>query len=129
MTANPDSSGLSPGPMENPPPAPDLAPAGDDAEWVDEALAPLREFISALCEVPAPLFDPATGEGLRVESIRIAMPFELDAEDADGRVRLGFEIAYGHAFRPAPRPRVQAEARVDLADLRAMVRAGRRPER
>jgi malonyl-CoA O-methyltransferase len=48
---------------------------------------------------------------------------------ADGRVRLGFEIAYGHAFRPAPRPRVQAEARVDLADLRAMVRAGRRPER
>lgn len=47
----------------------------------------------------------------------------------DGRVRLGFEIAYGHAFRPAPRPRVQAEARVDLADLRAMVRAGRHPDR
>lgn len=47
----------------------------------------------------------------------------------DGRVRLGFEIAYGHAFRPAPRLRVQAESRVDLADLRAMVRAGRRPDR
>ena len=45
---------------------------------------------------------------------------------ADGRLSLNFEIVYGHAFRPAPRPRLAAETAVPLDDLRAMVRAGRR---
>jgi malonyl-CoA O-methyltransferase len=41
---------------------------------------------------------------------------------ADGRVSLGFEIVFGHAFRPAPRARVQAETTVALDDMRRMVR-------
>ena len=46
---------------------------------------------------------------------------------ADGRIGLDFEIVYGHAFRPAPRPRMAALTEVPLEDLRAMVRgAGRR---
>lgn len=46
---------------------------------------------------------------------------------ADGRIALGFEIVYGHAFRPLPRPRVAAHTEVALDDLRTMARAGRRP--
>lgn len=44
----------------------------------------------------------------------------------DGRVALDFEIVYGHAFKPLPRARVAAETQLPLADLRAMVRAGRK---
>ena len=40
----------------------------------------------------------------------------------DGRVSLGFEIVFGHAFRPAPRARVQSETTVALDDMRRMVR-------
>ena len=43
----------------------------------------------------------------------------------DGRVALVFELVYGHAFRPAPRPRLAAHTEVPLDDLRAMVRSGR----
>lgn len=43
----------------------------------------------------------------------------------DGRLRLVFEIVYGHAFRPPPRPKLAGETAVPLADMRAMVRAGR----
>ncbi len=44
----------------------------------------------------------------------------------DGRVALDFELVYGHAFRPPPRPRVAARTEVPLADMRAMARAGRK---
>ena len=46
---------------------------------------------------------------------------------ADGRVALAFEVVYGHAFRPLPRPRVAAQTELALEDLRTMARAGRRP--
>lgn len=45
----------------------------------------------------------------------------------DGRVALGFEIVYGHAFRPLPRPRVAAVTELTLEDMRTMARAGRLP--
>lgn len=44
----------------------------------------------------------------------------------DGRPALSFEIVYGHAFRPAPRPRIAAVTTVAAEDLRTMARAGRR---
>ncbi len=40
----------------------------------------------------------------------------------DGRIYLQFEVAYGHAFKAAPRPLVSAETTVSLEDMRAMVR-------
>lgn len=46
---------------------------------------------------------------------------------SDGRPALRFELVYGHAFKAAPRPRVQAETTLPLQDLRAMVRSGRKP--
>jgi malonyl-CoA O-methyltransferase len=44
---------------------------------------------------------------------------------ADGRPALRFEIVYGHAFKPLPRPRVQGETRLSVDELRTMARAGR----
>ena len=44
----------------------------------------------------------------------------------DGRLRLEFELVYGHAFRVAPRPLVAAHTTVSLQDMRTMVGAGRR---
>ncbi len=42
---------------------------------------------------------------------------------ADGRLYLDFEIAYGHAFKAAPRAPLAAETRVSVEDMRAMVRS------
>lgn len=47
--------------------------------------------------------------------------------DRGGRVAMDFEIVYGHAFRPPPRPRVAARTEVPLDDLRAMARSARKP--
>lgn len=72
--------------------------------------------------------DPARAAGLRTPRWRQRLLDLLAAgADAQGRVSLQFELVYGHAFRPAPRPRVTARTEVPLEDLRAMARAGRRP--
>ena len=71
----------------------------------------------------------ATGRqaGLRTPRWRRRLLDALSATaGADGRVALDFEIVYGHAFRPPPRPRMAAHTEVPLDDLRAMARAGRR---
>jgi malonyl-CoA O-methyltransferase len=44
--------------------------------------------------------------------------------DAEGRVRLSFELVYGHAFCAAPRVRAGAESRFGLEEMRAMARQG-----
>ncbi len=72
--------------------------------------------------------DPRRAAGLRTPGWQRRLGAALAARgDAGGRVSLGFEIVYGHAFRPAPRARVAAETAVPLDDMRAMMRAGRRP--
>lgn len=40
----------------------------------------------------------------------------------DGRIHLDFEVAYGHAFKAAPRMPVAAQTHVSVEDMRAMVR-------
>lgn len=57
---------------------------------------------------------------------RLAGALLQQARNAEGRIALDFEIVYGHAFRPAPRPRLAAETQVSVGDMRAMVRAGAR---
>jgi len=42
-----------------------------------------------------------------------------------GQLALTFEIVYGHAFKPAPRVRVEGSSAVSLQDMRAMLHAGR----
>ncbi len=71
--------------------------------------------------------DPARHAGLRTPHWR-AQLLDLLATTAgtDARPALQFELVFGHAFKPVPRPRVKSETSVALDDLRAMVRAGRK---
>ncbi len=46
---------------------------------------------------------------------------------SDGRLKLTFEVIYGHAFKPTARARVTPQTAVPLQDLKAML--GRRPAR
>ena len=47
----------------------------------------------------------------------------------EGQLALTFEVVYGHAFKPAPRVRVEGSSAVSLQDMRAMLHAGRTPPR
>ena len=71
--------------------------------------------------------DPRRAAGLRTPRWRERLS-SLLAQRAgpDGRIALDFEVVYGHAFRPAPRPRLAAQTQVPLDDMRAMVRSGAR---
>ena len=65
-------------------------------------------------------------DGLRTPRWRQRLHQALAATAGpDGRVALGFEVVYGHAFRPLPRPRVAAVTELTLEDMRTMTRAGR----
>ena len=68
---------------------------------------------------------PARFAGLRTPAWRRRLVAALEARaGADGRIALGFEIAYGHGFRTGPR--VQGgDVAVSLDDMRAMVRRPR----
>jgi malonyl-CoA O-methyltransferase len=72
--------------------------------------------------------DPRRHAGLRTPRWRTRL---LDAlagsAGADGRPRLAFELVYGHAFKAAPRARVQGETALPLDDLKSMLRTGRAP--
>ena len=71
--------------------------------------------------------DPARGAGLRTPRWRQRLCTELQQlQGSDGRLRLDFEVVYGHAFRAAPKPRMAAQTSVALDEMRAMVRSGRR---
>lgn len=69
---------------------------------------------------------PQRHGGLRTPRWRQALCDHLRRALAgpDGRLSLGFELVYGHAFRVAPRPRVTGETAVSLDDMRAMARSG-----
>lgn len=70
--------------------------------------------------------DPGRFPGLRTPRWQQRLGERLGAQaGADGRPRLGVEVVYGHAFRPAAQWRLQAETRVPLEELRATVRSGK----
>lgn len=62
--------------------------------------------------------------GLRTPRWRARLLASLETELAgpDGRLHLTFEIVYGHAFKPMPRVRVQAQTRISAETLRTMAR-------
>ena len=62
--------------------------------------------------------------GLRTPRWQRELARELGTlADADGRIGLSFEVAYGHAFKGAPRVRSGEATKVSLEDMRAMVRS------
>jgi malonyl-CoA O-methyltransferase len=69
---------------------------------------------------------PRRHPGLRTPRWRNRLGTALQAQAADGRPALSFELVYGHAFKAAPRARVQAETAVPLADMRALIRSSKR---
>lgn len=67
---------------------------------------------------------PDREKGLRTPRWRGVLERELEALAApDGSIGLSFEVAYGHAFKAAPRLRAGEATRVSLDDMRAMVRS------
>jgi malonyl-CoA O-methyltransferase len=73
--------------------------------------------------------EPRRHAGLRTPRWRALLLDELEAlRGADGRIALGFEVAYGHAFKAAPRVPAGGQTTVSLDDMRAMVRSTRSPE-
>jgi len=61
------------------------------------------------------------GRGWRAR-LEQAMAQRLASPQHDGQIALTFEIVYGHAFKPAPRVRVEANSTISLQDMRAMLR-------
>ena len=62
--------------------------------------------------------------GLRTSRWRARLERELESLAAhDGTLGMSFEVAYGHAFKAAPRLRVGEATTVSLDDMRAMVRS------
>jgi malonyl-CoA O-methyltransferase len=89
--------------------------------WADP-LALLRELRSLGGNA-----DPRRHAGLRTPRWRERLCAALQGlQGDDGRLRLEFEVVYGHAFRAAPKPRVAAQTTVALDEMREMLRPGRR---
>jgi len=57
------------------------------------------------------------------EALHQAIAAGLPDPDQRGRLRLTFEIIYGHAFKPAPRMALQESTVIPLAQMRASLRA------
>jgi len=69
---------------------------------------------------------PARHAGLRTPRWRDVLCLALQ-QSSPARPALQFELVYGHAFRPRPRARVAAETRLDLDDMRSILRSPRDP--
>jgi len=64
--------------------------------------------------------------GLRTPRWRAHLLRELEAlRGRSGKLEVSFEVAYGHAFRAAPRLQAGEATSISLDDMRAMVRSGR----
>ncbi len=70
---------------------------------------------------------PGRFRGLRTPRWRQRLEQALQAGlgTTDGRVALSFELVYGHAFKPRPRPRVAASTEVSLGAMKSMLRRPR----
>ncbi len=67
---------------------------------------------------------PARFPGCRTPRWREHLRRELGRLAQDqGRISLSFEVAYGHAFRAAPKAPVSQETQVPLSDMRALIRS------
>ena len=71
-------------------------------------------------------FQALRGRGW-IQRLRQEIEQNLPRDAATGRLTLVFEIIYGHAYKPRPRPRMAAETSLSVDEMRAALRQGRRP--
>ncbi len=70
---------------------------------------------------------PGRGHGLRTPRWRRSLELELERlRGPDGRLALSFEVAYGHAFKAAPRRAATAATSVSLDAMRQLLREPRK---
>jgi malonyl-CoA O-methyltransferase len=125
-----------------PPPAPEFTDMHDwgdmlvaggfaepvmDMERITLTWATPAQLLAELRELGANLH-PARFAALRGRTWRARLEAELAQRLAgpDDRLALTFEIVYGHAVKPAPRPRVKDQTAVSLQDMRVLLQGGRR---
>lgn len=95
-----------------------------DQEWLTLTWPDADALLRELRGLGANL-SPQRHAGLRTPRWRQRLLAALAEHAVDGRPRLTFELVYGHAFKAAPRARVQAETAVTLDDMRTLIRAGK----
>ena len=65
--------------------------------------------------------------GLRTPGWRTRLTEAIEGRSNEtGRVALGFEVIYGHAFKVRSRPTIAPEVNLSLGDMRAMLKGGRK---
>jgi malonyl-CoA O-methyltransferase len=58
--------------------------------------------------------------------LEAALAEHLSDPAEDGRLKLTFEVIYGHAMKPKPRVKLSEHSAVSLRDMREMLQSGRR---
>lgn len=98
-----------------------------DMERITLAFDTPQRLLQELGELGANLH-PQRFAGLRGRRWRERLHALLDEKlrGADGKLALTFEVIYGHALKPLPRPKVGEESAVSLSDMRSMLHADRR---
>lgn len=90
-------------------------------ETPERLLAELRELGRNLHKAR---FAGLRGRAWR-DQLHQALARELADEAEGGRLKLGFEVIYGHAFKPRPRLDVKPQTVLSLDDMRHQLRQGR----
>ncbi len=95
-----------------------------DMERITLTFATPQRLLQELRELGAN-FHPARFAGLRGRGWRSGLEQAMAARllRADGQFALTFEIIYGHALKPLPRPRMSEQSAVSLQDMRTMLLA------
>ncbi|MEG0677498.1 MAG: methyltransferase domain-containing protein [Comamonas sp.] len=99
-----------------------------DMEHITLTFATPQRLLQELRELGRNLH-PARFAGLRgrqwLARLEAAMAEKWRDKQADGQLSLTFEIVYGHAYKPQPKVRLEANSSVSLQDMRAMLHQSR----
>ncbi|MCZ8218378.1 MAG: biotin synthase [Acidovorax sp.] len=83
----------------------------------------VQELRELGCNLHPDRFPSLRGKRWR-EKLYAALAERLADTQQGGQLALTFEIIYGHAFKPAPRVRMDSSSTVSLQDMRLMLRKG-----
>ena len=97
-----------------------------DMERITLAFATPERLLAELRELGANLH-PGRFPGLRGRAwhARLLQALGEQLRGPDGQLVLTFEVVYGHALKPLPRPRVGEQTSVSVQDMRTMLRGDR----